>query len=194
MLSLFDWKKTIHLVRGLPGEGKSTLALKLVRGNRDQVIENDDFWLLPSGTERISWLNLRQNLGNICQNDIDNMSALKYEYDTRITHVAGHWCWAETFRRLRYYDEVAVANTFIKREYVFHYVNEALRHGVNIKLHRPTTEWAGDVQRCYNTNIHNVPIEVIERMKSQWEDVSQEEIDNIINSVKSLEITCSTST
>ena len=46
---MFGWTKTILIVRGLPGAGKSTLALKLVGGNKLQMVENDDYWIMPNG-------------------------------------------------------------------------------------------------------------------------------------------------
>ncbi len=42
------WIKTLHIIRGLPGDGKSTLALQLVNGERARVVENDDFWFVPN--------------------------------------------------------------------------------------------------------------------------------------------------
>lgn len=161
MSYLFNWTKTIHLVRGLPGEGKSTLALSLVGGNKEQVVENDDFWITPNN---------------------------KYHYIQSMTHIAGTWAWAETFRRLRVYDEIAVANTFVKRQHIFGYVNEALVLGVNVKIHRPKTEWAGDANQCFLKNIHSVPMEVIERMKAQWEECTQEELDILMKNLAASDI------
>lgn len=183
MLSpLFDWTKTIHIVRGLPGSGKSTLALKLV-GSRDRVIENDDFWLLPNGKSTpISYLEShRAGVGG--ESDRWN-DVLNYAYEQKMTHIAAHWCWAETFRRLRHYNEVAVANVFAKREWVFGYVNEAMKLGINVKIHQPSTNWAKDASLCVTKNVHNVPLEAIERMEAQWEDLHQNEIDKMIEIAK----------
>jgi hypothetical protein len=181
--TLFDWKKTIHLIRGLPGEGKSTLARKLVK-SRDQIIENDDFWLLPSVKEPISWIHLRNDAQLWSQADIDGMGSLDYKYERTMTHIAGYWAWAETFRRIRYYDEVVVANTFVRREFIFSYINEALRLGINVKLHRPSSVWVGDAIKCFEKSVHGVPLETVERMKSEWEECTQDEIDALINGVK----------
>ena len=60
MKTIFNWEKTIYLIRGIPGSGKTTLALKLMNGNNDQVIENDHFWI-----------------------DKNN----KYEYNQKMTHI-----------------------------------------------------------------------------------------------------------
>lgn len=43
MNKMYDWKKELILIRGLPGSGKSYMALELMLGNRQQVVENDDY-------------------------------------------------------------------------------------------------------------------------------------------------------
>lgn len=154
---LFNWEKDIHIIRGLPGSGKSTLALKLVNDNRNQVVENDDFWLF---------------------------GGISYQYEPQMTHIAGHWAWSETFRRLRVYNRIAVANTFIKREFVFSYVNEAVKLGINIHLHQPETAWKDNIDECFTKNVHGVPKEIIQKMKNNWETIEQSEIDDIITIAK----------
>lgn len=156
-MKLFNWKKTIHLVRGLPGEGKSTLALKLVHGNKEQVVENDYFWITP-----------------------DN----KYEYKTEMTHLAGWWCFAEAFRRLQFFDEIAVANTFVFKKHIVNYIEESAKLGINVKIYRPDTNWVNDIDQCFSKNIHGVPFKTIERMKNNFEKFSQEDVDIIINKEK----------
>jgi predicted kinase len=152
-MPLFNWEKTLFICRGLPGSGKSTLALELVGGNKEQVVENDNYWI------------------------IDN----SYIYAPEMTHLAGNWCAAEAFRRLRIFDKVAVANTFIQRKYILEYVEECRKLGINVELHEPNTPWKNDVSKCFQTNIHVVPLEVIERMAKQWEPITQAEIDIMLN-------------
>lgn len=162
--TLFDWKKTIHLVRGLPGEGKSTLALKLVNGNKDQVVENDDYWMLPVTSP--------------------GAVSMEYKYERAMTHLAAFACCAEAFRRLRIYDTIAVANTFVRREFIYPWIEEARKLGVVVKLHRPTTPWVGDVDKCVNTNVHNVPYGTVLKMSDTWEDMTQEEVDVLLGIYK----------
>ena len=180
-MTLFNWKKELHLCAGLPGSGKSTLALSLV-GSRDQVVENDDYWYTSKKECDVRkifgpfmW---HVKLGNLGE------KSWEYRYEPQMIRLAGDWCGAEAFRRLRLYDKVAVANTFIKREHILSYAEEARRLGVRVFLHRPKTEWANNVEECFKRNVHAVPMEVLQRMQDSWEPITQEEIDVYVGQPK----------
>lgn len=172
---LFNWTKTLHLVRGLPGEGKSTLALALVGGDDRKLVENDDFWFVP---RTLSVANMAHKGP---YERVDRPYAYAYDYSIELTHLAANWCGAEAFRRLRIFDEVAVANTFVRREYLMGYIEQARKVGVRVLIHRPQTAWVGDVTECDQKNVHAVPVQTIERMRDQWEDMTQQEVDVLLN-------------
>src|SRR4051812_13963106 len=110
--------KQLYLVRGLPGEGKSTLALELMGGDQNRVIENDQFWTFNSKG---------------------------YQFIDRMWQLARHWSISETYRRLLAYDSVAVANVFYTRWLMEPYLNWAADLGVQVIIKRPSTPWVGMV-------------------------------------------------
>lgn len=173
---MFNWTKAIHLVRGLPGEGKSTLALKLMNGDFNRVVENDDFWMVPKDRSVPHHIKGR---GPYLHRE--NLSAYEYRYQLSMTHLAANWCGAEVFRRLRIFDSIAVANTFVKREHIVMYVDEARKHQIRVILHRPETAWSGNSVACSAKSIHNVPLDRVEKMKDQWEEMTQAEVDILLN-------------
>ena len=177
---MFNWTKKIHLVRGIAGEGKSSLALDLVNGNMDQVVENDDYWLFPTDDSPLGYKESTKKSWNWPIWFPQYSRKLEYRYEPKMTHLAGYWCGAEAFRRLRVYNTVAVANTFVKREHIFPYIEEARKLQILVEIHRPSTPWTGNIEECFKRNVHSVPKETIERMASQWEEITQEEINVLL--------------
>lgn len=181
--TLFGWTKTLHLVRGLPGEGKSTLALQLVKGNPNQVVENDDYWLMPEPGQPMCYkIAFQQREDVLYDSQIRSKLSTKltYQYERAMTDLAAYACYAEAFRRLRVYDEVAVANTFVTKWSLTGYIKEAKKLGVRVKLHRPKTRWIGKPETCFKKNIHGVPMETIQKMLRDWEEFTQDEVDELL--------------
>jgi hypothetical protein len=139
--------KTLDLVYGLPGEGKSTLALELAGGHRELVVENDHFFEAPDGT---------------------------YSYQPNMTTIAGWWCWSEAFRRLQHVDHVVVANTFYDEDVIIGYIRQAKRLEITPRFFRSNGSVQTDValHRC----VHNIPehkFEVIKTLLSKtWSESS----------------------
>lgn len=175
---MYNWTKNLHIVRGLPGEGKSTLALALVGSDRRRLVENDDYWFVPNSSYTP---HQHQHHGPYIHATPPHEVDFEYSYDINITHLAANWCGAEAFRRLRIFDTVAVANTFIKRQHIIGYLDEARKLQIRVILHRPKTRWTGNTEKCFEKNIHNVPLIAIQRMQDQWEEMSQDEVDIFIN-------------
>ena len=82
----------LHLVRGLPGSGKSTFA----NNNRTEarVVEADQFFL---------------NKGI-------------YAWDPKLLHEAHAWCYGQTAMLLRQELNVVVANTFVTTDALLRYI------------------------------------------------------------------------
>lgn len=148
----YGWNKKLHMVRGLPGEGKSTLALQLMNGDKDKVIENDDYY-------RINGI---------------------YEYDRDLQELAGWWGWAQTFRLLRIYDEVAVANIFARKEIILGYLKICKKMEIKLILHRPNSPQLNNPELCVKANIYGTPIEYIKAAKECFEAITQEEVDKYL--------------
>lgn len=181
----YHWKKILHLIKGLPGSGKSTLALNLVGGDYRKVVENDDYWFIENNPSSDSAHKgpYEHHLINRAYEKYGNPPnhPYVYSYDTCLTALAGNWCGAEAFRRLRIFDEVAVANTFVKRYFILQYIEQARSLGIRVKLHEAQSPWSKDPKQCFEKNVHGVPLEVIEKMLADWEDMTQAEVDILLN-------------
>jgi predicted kinase len=79
----------LYIVRGLPGSGKTTWALKQMKPSQSVVLEADDFHVTPAGEGRGEY----------------NWIAKHMEY-------AHMWCLSNAAYRLRHGLNVYVANTF----------------------------------------------------------------------------------
>ena len=146
----------------------------MVDNDACRVVENDHYWQFPQAADTEFIESIAGPYLHIYSEKFD------YRYEPQMTHLAGTWCGAEVFRRLRLYDSVAVSNTFIKREHIFLYVEQCRKLGIRIKLHRPSTPWSGDADQCFLKNIHGVPAERLAQMKKDWEEITQAEIDILL--------------
>ena len=155
----YEWNKRLVLIRGLPGSGKSTLASVIFRNQLfdarsavDYLVEADDYRMVGG----------------------------EYVYDPAQDALAHAWCLSETFRRLQSQDVVIVANVFSRREHLFPYLEAARRLQVRVQLLETSTDWAQDAEKLTDMNVHDVPIESIERMKESLEEISQREIEILV--------------
>lgn len=153
----YNWYKKMVLIRGLPGSGKSTLASNMFYDEFFDDIEAYTSYLVESDNYRII-----------------NGS---YTYDMKQDSLAHSWCLSETFRRLQSQNVIFVANTFVKREYIFPYLEWARKLEVKVLLTEPLNYWSKDVEELAKKNVHDVPLEIIERMHNSWENFSQTEVE-----------------
>lgn len=94
--------KTLYLIRGVPGSGKSSLANELWENNVvDAAIEADDFFMKNG----------------------------KYEFDATKLHEAHKYCQQNTHNFLRNGYSVAVSNTSTTEKEVKVYQDIAKQHG-----------------------------------------------------------------
>lgn len=91
----------------------------------------------------------------------------KYEYDQRKIKSAHLWCKNMTEKMLLRGIDVCVANTFVKRCYIKEYVDLAKRINEPVKI----IKIVGNHQ-----SIHNIPDDIVNNMKKEWEDYEGEEI------------------
>lgn len=154
----YNWNKTLHLVRGLPGSGKSTFAKTLVNDYR-QVVENDNFFIVQE---------LCEDTG-------------KYIFDEDMRCLAGWWCYAEAFKRIRNYESIAVPNVFARKEQLVGYIEQAGKLEIKVVIHhmKPLT-----IEDSYSRNTHECSKESIEKMHNDFEIFTQNDCDNILYSMK----------
>lgn len=72
------------------------------------------------------------------------------------------WCFDETALFLRFGKSVVVSNCFVRRDHMRQYIDLANDCGAELRII--------EAQGCW-PNIHNVPNEVIVRMRRNWEPV-----------------------
>ena len=142
--------KTLVIVRGLPGAGKSTIAAQF----GVPVRETDKFPGLYSSGE--------------------DEELIFHGYDPQederplIAH-AHEWCQRKVREDLAGAEPVAVvANTFVQGWEFTPYLEIADNHVARIVVLDVHDGWLND-EELADRNTHNVPIEAIARMRENWE-------------------------
>lgn len=85
----------------------------------------------------------------------------KYLFDSKKIKEAHEWCQSSAFMALNDGFDVVVSNTFTQRWEMKPYIDKAKSLGIEPLIVVCKGEWM---------NIHGVPPEKIEQMKSRWED------------------------
>ena len=130
-----DDGKTLIIVRGLPGSGKSTYAKKLynnltAQGHVVKHFESDSFWMNAYG---------------------------EYSFNPMLLETAHRTCFLNTFFALK--DKVSfviVSNTFVKENDILEYTNEAKKYGAHVIVYRMENNFG---------SIHGVPEETMDKMR-----------------------------
>lgn len=134
--------KTMFITRGLPGSGKSTLLKEKVKEKRFRV-EADDYFMV---------------------------SDVYYAFDGSQLPMAHKWCLGivEGLCRAEV-PIIGVGNTNIRKHHMSPYVGLATAYGYKVEILIPETEWAWDPEQCYYKNVHRVPLDVLVKMKDDFE-------------------------
>jgi predicted kinase len=135
-------EKILYIVRGIPGSGKSTLAEKLV-GHDFLVCEADKYFVdKETGEYKFDFTKIKE-AHKFCQDLVET-----YMKDSLVND--------------QFYREIAVSNTFTQEWEMEHYMELAKKYGYTVFTLVVENRHGGK-------NIHNVPEEIIEKMKQRFE-------------------------
>jgi hypothetical protein len=89
-----------------------------------------------------------------------------YKFNPNKLNLAHHWCKTKAENDLQNGKSVIVSNTFTQKWGMEPYIQLARKYDADIVIKKAT----GNYQ-----NVHGVPDEALERMRSRWEDLDGEE-------------------
>lgn len=89
-----------------------------------------------------------------------------YKFNPNKLNSAHHWCKTQTENDLQNSKSVIVSNTFTQKWEIEPYIQLAIKYNADIVIKKAT----GNYQ-----NVHGVPDEVVEKMRSRWEDMEGED-------------------
>lgn len=137
-------KKTLIIVRGVPGSGKSTFAGKLKE-----------------------YLTHKKYIGDAFESDTFFMKNGVYKFNPNLLYLAHKICYDKVFNNLAK-DDVnfsIVANTFISKSDVKKYRKQAEELGYDVVIYRMTNKFK---------DVHNVPEETLKKMRENICDIANE--------------------
>jgi hypothetical protein len=156
---------TLYIIRGLPGSGKSTLAHQLVGyGN---YFEADMYFTDPkTGEYKFDQTKLR-DAHAWCLEGVKKAMRSRYEIFTDNVPWDPNGEPVST-RGIGYPTPVAVSNTFTQLWEMQMYIDLA-------KSEEFSADWEVCIVEMHNNfgNVHGVPTEAIERMRSRWEKIGE---------------------
>jgi NEDD4-binding protein 2 len=133
-------QKTLVIMRGFPGSGKSSLAKQLGQGGI--VLGSDDFFVIDG----------------------------KYQFDPNMLSDAHLWNQGRVLSAIKKgITPIVVDNTNVQKWEMKPYVEMAQKYGYQVELKEPNTPWKFDVDELTRRNTHNVPKEVIEKLMARYE-------------------------
>lgn len=142
--------KTIYIMRGLPGSGKSFLAKEICnsfRGVGTIVLSTDDIWTAAPNNEYL-WVG-------------EFIGAAHKITQAKVREACR-----------RGIPRIIVDNTNTTFREMEPYVRIAEENGYAVNVVEPATSWAFDVEECARRNTHKVPREVVQKMADRFESSS----------------------
>ncbi len=135
-------EKVLYIVRGIPGSGKSTFAKKLV-GEDFLVFEADKYFVNQDNGKYEFDISKIKDAHKWCQNLVEN-------------------CMKDNMINNQYYPEIAVSNTFTQEWEMEPYMELAKKYGYTVFTIIVENRHGG-------VNQHNVPDEVLNKMRERFE-------------------------
>lgn len=136
--------KTLIMMRGLPGSGKSTKAKKLHQEHGGMIFSSDEFCMVNGVYQ---WTPDKAPLVN--------------QITVSHTKIAMQVDEIET---------IIVDNVNIRLLEMYPYLELAIDHGYKIRYEYSDAPWAWDVDECAKRNTHGVSRKTIREMLDHYED------------------------
>jgi len=133
--------RTLTLVRGISGSGKTTVARQLALGGRRKLLAADDFFVDEDGV---------------------------YQFDPSGLPDAHAWCQNEAESAMGQGLHVIVHNTFTQRWEMEAYLQMGKRHGYRVTVVSVFDGGCTD-EELATRNEHGVPLAGIAAMRQRWE-------------------------
>lgn len=136
--------KTMYLLRGVPGSGKSYLSRRLAGRLGGKIYSADD--MLMAGEEYV-WTSPLVFAAHQIVQQLVKLAMIRNE------------------------KVVIVDNTNLRPRQGRPYVDLAKRYGYEIEVREPDTDWRYDVSELTARGTHAMPQEVLEHMVETWKNV-----------------------
>lgn len=132
----------LTIVKGLPGSGKTTLALKLTKEKNGVAVAADDFFTHEDGS---------------------------YKWSGKLIKAAHEWCLGVSFYHLSRGKDVFVHNVFAQKWTAEKFIDFAHENGYDWDIIEPTTKWKFDVPELAKRNTHGLSEAMIQKIHDSWE-------------------------
>lgn len=145
---------TLIICSGPSGSGKTTLANQLKEDyNYCEILSTDDYWLRPDGTYSWNARELEQAHEWNYKRFVDIMNNINDAYE--------------------YLEAVIIDNTNLRFSDFRRYVKLALQNGWEVKIVRPETEWMDNPEELFKRNVHDLPMNAIERQLARMQSIEE---------------------
>tara|TARA_R110000803_G_scaffold15173_2_gene42217 strand:+ start:232 stop:687 length:456 start_codon:yes stop_codon:yes gene_type:complete len=134
-------ERTMYLVRGLPGSGKTTLSKELIRDNGGHRLSSDDYFTIDGD----------------------------YYFDAAKLGAAHTWNKWRAEQIIKAGCNLAIDNTNTTWKECKPYVVMALAADYDIVVREPLTGWRDNISKLFEYGTHDVPKDTLKKMLLRWE-------------------------